>query len=293
MRYLLKITALSAALLVSACQELPDYFASDNAVARVGRKELRMSEIEHVVPQALGSADSADFVSMYIDKWIAKQLKLEEAELIFSDSESDIEAKVEEYRQSLLIRKIEQYYLDTEAVPDVTDADIEAYYNAHKADFRLDKTIIKGRVVAFGSRYRQRDRLFELMKSQKASAQKEFKDICIKNNFNLHEFTEWSDFADFLALLPTLRSRNYDSMLNDSNVHKMEADGVTYYYQITAVRNKGEVRPLEMARETIMRVLKTHRQGEAIKAHEEMITRQALKNGHARIYFNEEKDSDN
>lgn len=293
MRHLLKIAALSAALSVSACQELPDYFASDNAVARVGRKELRISEIEHVVPQALGSADSADFVAMYIDKWIAKQLKLEEAELIFSDSESDIEAKVEEYRQSLLIRKIEQYYLETEAVPDVTDADIEAYYNAHKADFRLDKTIIKGRVVAFGSRYRQRDRLFELMKSQKAAAQKEFRDICIKNNFNLHEFTEWSDFTDFLALLPTLRSRNYDSMLNDSNVHKMEADGITYYYQITAVRNKGEVRPLEMARETIMRVLKTHRQGEAIKAHEEMITRQALKNGHARIYLHEEKDSDN
>ena len=109
MRYLLKITALSAALLLSACQELPDYLVGDNTVARVGRKELRMSELEHVVPQALGSADSADFVSMYIDKWIAKQLKLEEAELIFSESESDIEAKVEEYRQSLLIRKIEQY----------------------------------------------------------------------------------------------------------------------------------------------------------------------------------------
>ena len=293
MRYLLKITALSAALLLSACQELPDYLVGDNTVARVGRKELRMSELEHVVPQALGSADSADFVSMYIDKWIAKQLKLEEAELIFSESESDIEAKVEEYRQSLLIRKIEQYYLDTEAVPDVTDADIEAYYNAHKADFRLDKTIVKGRIVSFSSKYRQRDRLFEMMKSQKASTQKEFKDICVKNNFNLHEFTEWSDFTDFLAQLPTLRSRNYDSMLTDSNVHKMESDGITYYYQITAVRNKGEVRPLEMASETIRRVLKTHRQGEAIKAHEEMITRQALKNGHARIYTKEENSSAN
>ena len=138
-----------------------------------------------------------------------------------------------------------------------------------------------------------RDRLFEMMKSQKASTQKEFKDICVKNNFNLHEFTEWSDFTDFLAQLPTLRSRNYDSMLTDSNVHKMEADGITYYYQITAVRNKGEVRPLEMASETIRRVLKTHRQGEAIKAHEEMITRQALKNGHARIYTKEENSSAN
>ena len=49
--------------------------------------------------------------------------------MIFSASASDIERKVEEYRQSLLIRKIEQYYIDNEPNSIVTDADIEEYYN--------------------------------------------------------------------------------------------------------------------------------------------------------------------
>lgn len=290
MRHLSKITTLAAALAFSACQELPNYFVGDNVVARVGRKELLRSEIEHVVPQRLDGADSAGFVEMYIEKWIAKQLKLEEAELIFSSAAGDIDAKVEEYRQSLLIRKIEQYYLDNEAMADIADADIEAYYNNHKDDFRLDRAIVKGQVLAVDKKYRQRDRLLEMMKSPKRETQQDFKDICTKNGFMLKEFDEWVDFADFLAHLPTLRSRSYDSMLSESGVHSMEADGVMYYYRITAVRNKGEVKPLEMTRQTIFRVLNTHRQGEAIKAHERKITRQALDNGHARIYAGQEKE---
>ena len=218
-------------------------------------------------------------------------MKVQEAELLFPSSADDIEAKVEEYRQSLLIRKIEQYYLDSEPRPDITDADIEAYYKAHKADFRLDKTVVKGTVVAFGEKFRQKDKLLDAMKmkSNKPEAQRDFRDLCTKNNFALHEITEWTDFGEFLALLPTVRSRNYNSLLSDNGVQKMNADGIQYYFRISAVRHKGEVQPLETARETILRVLTTQRHGETIRAREEEIMRKAIENGHARIYT----DNDN
>ena len=285
MKIFAKIAVLGVATLFAACQELPNYFADDNTVARVGRKELRMSDLEQIVPQSLSGADSVNFVEAYIDRWLAKQLKLEESELIFSASASDIERKVEEYRQSLLIRKIEQYYIDNEPRTIVTDADIEEYYNAHKSEFRLDKTIVKGRVVAFDEKYRQRDKLLEMMRSPKSERQKDFTDVCIKNGFPLKEFTQWTDWSDFLAALPTLRSRNYDSLFaKHGEVQKMSADGQTYYFQITEVLHKGDISPLELSRETILRILKTIRQSEAIKNREEIIKKQALENGHARIY---------
>ena len=94
--------------------------------------------------------------------------------------------------------------------------------------------------------------------------------------------TEW---GDFLAMLPTSRSRNYDSFLSKrGDVQKMSSDGVVYYFQIKEVLNKGDIQPLELARETIARVLSTQRQSEAIKGREEVIKEQALANGHARIY---------
>ncbi len=285
MRIFSKIAVVVVAIVVAACQELPNYFVDDNTLARVGRKELRHSDLEKVVPQSLSGADSVNFVGAYIDRWIVKQLKLEESELIFSASASDIEQKVEEYRQSLLIRKIEQYYIDNEPNTVITDADIEAYYNSHKSEFRLDKTIVKGRVVSFGEKYRQRDKLYDMMRSPKAERQKDFTDICIKNGFALKEFGEWTDWSEFLSALPTLRSRNYDSLLaKRGEVQKMSADGQIYYFQIKEVLGKGDIKPLEFARETIFRVLSTLRQGEAVKKREEIIKQQALENGHARVY---------
>ncbi|MBE6210828.1 MAG: hypothetical protein E7130_04275 [Rikenellaceae bacterium] len=290
MRIFSKIVTIFAVATLAACQELPNYFVDDNTIARVGRKELRMSDLEQVVPQSLSGADSVSFVGAYIDRWIVKQLKLEESELIFSASASDIERKVEEYKQSLLIRKIEQYYIDNEPRTIITDDDIEEYYKAHKSEFRLDKTIVKGRVVAFGEKYRQRDKLFEMMRSPKAERQKDFRDICIKNGFSLKEFTEWTEWSDFLAALPTLRSRNYDSLLDKKgSVQKMNADGQIYYFEITEVLNKGDIRPFELAREDISRVLSTLRRSEAIKSREEIIRAQALENGHARIYKDTEQ----
>lgn len=289
MRIFSKITVFATIALLVSCQELPNYFVDDNTVARVGRRELRIADLEKVVPQSLSGADSANFVGAYIDRWIVKQLKLEESELIFSSSTSDIEQKVEEYRQSLLIRKIEQYYIDNEPRTMITDADIEEYYKSHKSEFRLDRPIVKGRVVAFDEKYRQREKLYDMMRSPKAERQKDFNDICIKNGFTLKEFTEWTEWSDFLLALPTLRSRNYDSLLaKRGDVQKMNLDGTTYYFQITEVLRKGDITPFELTRETIIRILKTLRQSEAIKSREEIIKQQALDNGHARIYKNTE-----
>lgn len=285
MRIFSKITVLLCAAASVACQELPNYFVDDNIVARVGRKELRLSDLEQAIPTALSGADSANMVGAYVDRWIAKQLKLEEAELIFSSSVGDIERKVEEYRQSLLIHKIEQYYVDNEPSTIVTEKDVEAYYNSHKSEFRLDKTIVKGRVVAFPEKFRQREKLYDMMRSPKAERQKDFKDICIKNGFTLVEFSEWTEWGEFLATLPTSRSRNYDSLLaKRGEVQKMNADGLTYYFQIVEVLDKGSVRPPELAREDILRVLKTLRRSEAVRSREEHIRAEALESGHARIY---------
>lgn len=70
---------------------------------------------------------------------------------------------VEEYRQALLIRKLNQLYVDRSIDTTFTDDEITAYYNAHKADFRLDRTLVKGRIVQFGEGYRQARKLKELM----------------------------------------------------------------------------------------------------------------------------------
>ncbi|MEG1983290.1 MAG: hypothetical protein RR037_06110 [Alistipes sp.] len=264
------IYGVSALLTMVGCQELPAYFNDDTTLAKVGRQELYLDEVTHVAPEGLTGEDSVEFIQLYVDKWIKKQLKLQEAEALFSSAAEDIDAMVEEYRQSLLIRKLDQYYIDKQIDTVFTERDIQTYYNAHLAEFKLDRILVKGRVLRFNEGYRQANKLMALMRSNSPENHQDMADISTKNGFTLTEYTTaWTDFKTFLSNLPILGDHDYTPLLQSSNVQEMRDSHSHYYLQITAVRHVGDPQPLEMARVTIRRILFNQRQSEIIRAREE------------------------
>ena len=288
-----KIAVVAATLFLAGCQELPGYFASDTTLARAGGSELKMRDVESVVPKGVTGEDSAAFMKVYVDRWVRKQLKLQEAEILFSASADDIDKMVEEYRQALLIRKLDQHYVDRSIDTTFTENEIAAYYNAHKADFRLDRTLVKGRIVQFGEGYRQARKLRELMGTKSEARQQDFRDICAKNDFTVTDFSDqWVDFPEFLSYLPTLRSQNYDPVLASTAVQEMRDSHSHYYFQIEAVRREGEPIPPERLRGIIRRILFNQRQGEIIRRHEEELSARATENGEVKI-FDDERAKDN
>ena len=252
-------------MFLGGCQELPGYFASDTTLARAGGSELKMRDVESVVPKGVTGEDSAAFMKVYIDRWVRKQLKLQEAEILFSASADDIDKMVEEYRQALLIRKLDQHYVD-----------------------RSIDTTFKGRIVQFGEGYRQARKLRELMGTKSEARQQDFRDICAKNDFTVTDFSDqWVDFPEFLSYLPTLRSQNYDPVLASTAVQEMRDSHSHYYFQIDAVRREGEPIPLERLRGTIRRILFNQRQSEIIRSHEEELYNRACEGGSIKIFENE------
>lgn len=289
MKWSAKIAVVAGVLLLAGCRELPRYFAGDEVIARAGGRELHRRDVRNAVPQGLTGDDSAAYIRMYVDRWVRKQLKLEEAEELFSTSADDIDRMVEEYRQALLIRKLDQHYVDRSIDTVFTDEEIAAYYNAHKGDFRLDRPIVKGRIVRLGLYYRQAVKLKTLMNAKSAAQQRDFRDICAKNDFTVYDFSEqWIDFPEYLSYLPTLRNQNYDALLATSSVQEMRDSHSQYYFQIDAVRREGEPIPLERLRPTIRRILFNQRQGEVIRRHEEELYERALDEGNVRIYGEED-----
>lgn len=285
MRFRSKIAVAIGILFAVGCQELPNYFVSDTTLARVGRTELQLHEVSTAVPEGMKGEDSAAFVKVYVDRWVKQQLKLNEAEELFSSSEADIDKRVEEYRQALLIRKLEQYYVDRNIDTTFTDTDIAAYYNTHKEDFKLDATWVKGRIIRFNENFRQARKLRDLMASPLEAQQRTFRDMCEKNNFKVNDFADsWVDYQEFLSFLPTLRSENYDPLLASSAVQQMRDYDSYYYFQITAVRRAGETIPLEHLRPTIRRILFNQRQSEVIRNYEEQAMARALEEEEVRIY---------
>lgn len=287
MRRLVHILLFATLSMVISCRELPDYLVGDDTIARVGRNELTLADMADVIPSNLEGEDSSVYVKQYVDKWIIRQLKVEEADRLFSGSEKDIDKLVEDYRQSLLTGKVDQYYVEQQQGADFTDEDIAEYYNTHKSDFVLDRTLVKGRIVCFPASYRQSKKLMEQMRKAATSQSddKTFSEVCQKNGFMVVDNRkEWVNFSDFLANLPTTRTQEYDHLLDKLGVQEMKVNDLRYYFDFTSVCRKGNVAPLELVSENIRRILATQRRSEIIKAHEESIFNEAVEQGHVRIY---------
>ncbi len=267
--------ALTGAVLLAGCRELPRYFSSNTTLARVGARELHVDEVQRSVPAGVSGEDSAAFVRAFTERWIRRQVKLQEAEVLFSASAADIERQVEEYRQELLIRKLEQHHVDLKIDTVFTEEEIAAYYQSHKSDFRLDRAVVKGLIVRCKEGDRQARKLKKLMAAAGSAQKRELEAICEKQGFTLNDFTgSWIDFPEFLCYLPALRSQNYDPVLRSKAVQEMRDSKSHYYFRIDEVRHEGETIPIERVRPMIRRILFNQRIGEITRAlEEELYTR--------------------
>ena len=272
-----------ALVLCTGCREASTLFGYD-AVVKVGHSVLTHTEIDNAVPNGLTGSDSVSYVESYINRWVMRQLKLQEAELIFSSSEADIDRMVEEYRQSLLIRKIENYYLEKDIAFEVSDDDIEAYYAANKGEFKLSMPVVKGYILFVPEKYRRRDWMVQLLRSGSADKFAEVEQVCLKSNYRLSKFTEWTDAQEFVSFLPLPRAEKYDKYLDNKALQNIHYDASYCYFRVTDMLRAGEVMPLAMAKDKIVRILTNRRQGEVIRSNEERILRNAEHNGQIKFY---------
>lgn len=276
--------SVAAVLLFSAvaCDSWSGYRADDEVIARVGTDYLYRSVLVASMPRGLAAADSVNYSQAFVERWIIDQLKQQEAENLFSQSEADIDRMVEQYRRSLLVRRLDQHILASEPSATISQKDIVAYYNAHKGDFRLAVPMVKGEIVAFPDSYRRQESLLKLFGSSKSEQHEDFEHICLKNNFQYHNFAEWVSVSDFLSYLPLTRNAQHGKIVTSRKLQQIHHDKVYYYFRVTALLEKGDAMPLAMVEENIRQILINRHRANVVRQHEEMLLKNALSSGHAK-----------
>lgn len=273
---------------VWACKSWSGYRADDKAIASVGKNYLYLSELSAAMPDGATEADSVNFAKTFVSKWIVGQLKQMEAERLFSESEADIEKKVEEYRRSLLVHRLDRHYLEAEPCEEITDKQLSTYYNENRANFKVSQPMVKGEIVAISENFRRREQMVSWFDSSSGEHRKDFEELCKKHNFTLVQFNDWTLFAEFLSNLPLLRTSRHEGLLDKRGVQKIHYDKTYYYFRITHTLKEGDTMPFEMAKESIRQILVNRHQAEVIRRQEERIMESALSSGEARIIDEEE-----
>lgn len=272
------LATITLAGLVAGC-ELLHY---DKEVATVGDKSLMLSELDEVTAGVSG-ADSVALAENYINQWVRKEVKIQEAVSVLAAELADVDRLVEDYRTSLLSSRLEQRYLAGRLDTLITDSMVSAYYDSHRGEFLMDRTILKGRIVRLPDNYRQSVKLYNLMGSKSAEKQQDFLDLCKKNNFELHTFDNWVDFSEFLSYLPVRRDKNYDYILSGGEVRQMADADSKYFIQIDEVLRKGENAPLERVADMVRKILYNRRRVELVGQYNDSLYNAALMEGVIRI----------
>jgi hypothetical protein len=221
---------------------------------------------------------------MYVENWVLNQLKMKRAEEVLSTSD-DIERLVEGYRQSLMMRQLDQYYIDKTLDTEITDKQIAAYYRANSAAFRLDHNVVKGVVVKVPKTFRNTTTLTTAIKnSAKAEDWAEVDALAEKHSLSVANMTsQWVSYSDFLSNLPTERSRSYKDLIAKSDVQQMTSDDAIFYFIITDRALKGEIAPMASVESDIRRRLYAERRADVVADYEAELKRESVEEGRVMV----------
>ena len=252
----------------------------DDVIAMVDGVELRIDDVMRDMPVGITGADSVTFMRMYVDNWVLNRLKMKRAKEVLTSSD-DIERLVEGYRQTLMMRQLDQYYIDKMLDVEITDKQISAYYRAHSAAFKLDHNVVQGVVVKVPKSFRNTTTLTTAMQnSAKAKDWSELEALAEKHSLSVVNMaSQWVSYSDFLSNLPTERSRTYNDLITKSNVQQMSSDDAHFYFIITDRALKGELAPIASVESDIRRRLYAERRDQIVAEYEAELKRTSVEEG--------------
>ena len=287
MRKLLYILSMVAVIITSSCadeQKQTDTTLDDDVIAVVDGEELRVADVMRDMPAGITDADSVTFMRMYVDNWVLNRLKMKRAEEVLSSSE-DIDRLVEGYRQSLMMRQLDQYYIDKMLDTEITDKQIAAYYRANSAAFKLDHNMVQGVVVKVPKSFRNTSTLTTAMRNSASDGDwQELNALAEKHSLQVVNMAEqWVSYSDFLSNLPTERSRSYNDLISKSTVQQMSSDDANFYFIIVDVARKGETAPMECVEDDIRRRIYAERRAEIVGRYEAELKREAVTAGRVNV----------
>ncbi len=230
-----------------------------------------------MIGENVSETDSTELVNHYVETWVRRNLLLLKAEEIIPDTEVDIEGKLEDYRESLVIFVLEKELTKRNLDTIVEEKELKSYYEQHKESFRLKDNLLKAQFVIVGKNAPKQDSLTWWLKKKQLTPLKRY---CEENanNYGLEE--KWYLFTNFTQRIP-IKTSDPARFLQKNSFYKTEQNFSQFYVKINDYRLKGEVAPMEYKREDIAKIIVNKRRIDLIKkikddVYEEAINKEAF-----------------
>lgn len=283
-RYL-ALACWAVSFLLIACQEKVEHNGKQPLV-QVGSKYLYREDMEKVIPYGATKADSMAFAEDYMRKWAEEQLLYEKAELNVKGDER-IARMVEDYRRSLILSEYEQRLLMQNMSEELSEEELQEYYEANKQFFMLEEPVIKGVFIKAPLTSPGLKDLKRWYKDNTEASLEQLESYAFRNAVMYEYFYDhWVPVSELEGKITINLAELADEFDKHRNI-EVEDDDYCYLLHIEEFVVQGEEKPFELAKQEIIDLLANKRRVDFMRKVKDDLYNQSAEMGRIKYYQNE------
>ena len=251
---------------------------AEDLIVRYKDRQLYRAEIDAYVPDNLTPEDSARWADKYIDQWLTSMVTAEQARRVIPDWSDQIEYKQRNYESQLLRHAYADYLVRNQLYTRITEDEIRLYYQQYAERFRSKATYYSYFFMKKSGTFPPE--VHSGIRSDDRARINEVKQWCLEQegvickldssyvtDMEMDLLEEESPYN--LRRLNTNRTYSYRSKL-DSSVHVK--------FKLHNTIQPGDLKPLDMCREDIERIILNQRKLKLIEQRESELVQAARNN---------------
>jgi len=246
-----KITYIVCILVMTSCSLWQAKHREGVAVELNGHT-LTYEQLDEITRSAQTGEDSTTMVNAYIYQWATDILEYDEAK---DRASAELEQLVEDYRRTLYIHEYEQKLVSRHQPKQWPDSVVERVYEKQKEHLVLSESLVEGILLIVPKGAPQLGNLKNWLSHLNDVNIEKIEKYAFQYATGYEYFpNQWRTSTQVILHLP-LETNILDEQLSKHNQITVEDSTSVYLLQITDKRLRGDVMPLEYARESINQLL--------------------------------------
>lgn len=280
---------LLSVVLLSSCKYF-GFIKDDEKVAQLNGKSVYQSDIKALIPPGTAAEDSLAMIEQYVTSWALKNLVASKAEKELSKEEKDVRQEIEEYRNSLLVFRYEQKYIQANLDTNISDNECMEYYKNNSDNFNRSSSVVKARVIKISKNSPNNAIVKKLYNSPYTEDIEELQRISYNsadryNNFN----NEWTDMENVAREVPIDLQECERAAWSKSCIET--SDSLYNYFVYFAQKiAPNTVAPFEYHKPRIKEIILSKRKQALLAKLEESLIKEAIENNDLKFNFKSAKN---
>lgn len=259
-------------------------------LVEVSGEFLYKEDLQAALPLNISKDDSVLFAEHYIRNWIEDALLFDKAEGNIPDNDK-ISKLVENYRRALIMHTYQEELVNQKLANDISEEEINAYYEKNKELFRLDNPLVKGLFIKVPLSSPDLGNVRVWYRKNNQDVIEKLEKYSLRNAVSYDYFYDrWTSVPDVAAKIPLKVLDTDANYLNKNRNVEVKDTAFCYFLHIEDFLGKDKQKPLDFARDEIKEILINLKRVEFInKVKEDLYQRASDRNKIIYYYLNSDE----